>query len=346
MTTKYPAARGARTGGLERAGAPLKRTEGFRQDGANRSCALNVSAVRYIKLGEGGKWAAQALRQAILPFGYRAVDHDACVIGDWKKVRQQLIAMGRKNGGIGQGIRELKEFYERGEDTLWFTLADGHLWWTFAEARVIEGDENDHDAPSRFRRTLGGWRSSSLAGVPLNVRGLSSALTSTANYQMTVCAVKQADYLLRRIRGESEPLRTKAGTLISDLEATAQDMIRRLDWRDFETLIDLIFCRGGWHRISQLGGGQSDVDLLLRQPITGETAWVQVKSRSSQAEFEDYLARFRRDGSCDRFFFVYHSAAQPIKLRAMPKVQLWSAAEVATAAIDGGLARWLSSKTV
>jgi hypothetical protein len=309
-----------------------------------RSIAFKVGAVRYIKLGEGGKWAAEALRSGILPFGYSAVDHAACAAGNWEKVRQQLVAMGRKNGGVGQGLRELKDFYQLGEDTLWFTIADGHVWWTFAETRVLEGHKNDLDAPSRFRRTTSGWRNASLSGIPLGIRSLSSALISTANYQMTLCAVKQADYLLRRIQGESEPLREKAEMLISDLTAITEGMIRKLDWKDFETLVDLIFCRGGWQRIGQLGGEQADVDLVLRQPITGETAWVQIKSRSSQAEFEDYHGRFRREGVCDHFFFVYHSAPKPLRPAADQRVHLWPAAKIASAAIDAGLVKWLSDR--
>jgi hypothetical protein len=37
----------------------------------------------------------------------------------------------------------------------------------------------------------------SLTGEPLTVRSLSSALTRTASYQMMICAIKHADYLLR-----------------------------------------------------------------------------------------------------------------------------------------------------
>ena len=95
-------------------------------------------------------------------------------------------------------------------------------------------------------------------------------------------------------------------------------MIRQLDWRDFETLIDLIFARGGWQRSSVLGKDQADVDLILTQPTIGETAWVQIKSKTSQAELDDYLGRFRRDGSCHRFFFVCHSAAGALVPAAVP----------------------------
>jgi hypothetical protein len=31
--------------------------------------------------------------------------------------------------------------------------------------------------------------------------------------------------------------------------------------------------RGGWQRISALGGDQAHVDLVLSEPITGETAY-------------------------------------------------------------------------
>jgi hypothetical protein len=128
------------------------------------------------------------------------------------------------------------------------------------------------------------------------------------------CAVKQVNYLLARIRGEVDPLRTKAAALIKDQRDLAMQMICQLDWRDFETLIDLIFARGGWQRQSAVGGNQADVDMVLTQPTTTETAWVQVKSRSSQAELDDYYQRFRNDGSFDRFFFIYHSAPKILRM--------------------------------
>jgi hypothetical protein len=309
--------------------------------GRARNSALKVGAVRYIKLGEKGKWAADALTRGILPFGYRAVGHQPCAERDWEEVRRQLSGMGRTRRGAGQGLRELKDFYELPDDTLWVTMADGHFWWAFAEGPVIENKDADAEAPSRFRRTRDGWCKTSLTGVPLAMRSLSSALTSTANYQMTICAIKQADYLLRRIRGEVDPLRAAAIALKADTTDIALQMVRQLDWRDFETLVDLIFSGGGWQRLSALGGDQADVDLVLFEPITSETAWVQVKSHSTQAELNDYLGRFERDGSCDRFFFVHHTATGTLTLPANPKLHLWSAERVASAATRAGLFDWL-----
>jgi hypothetical protein len=53
-----------------------------------------ASAVRYIKLGQGGRWAEQAFREQIIPFGYRPVSHAACANAEWGKVQGQLEAMG------------------------------------------------------------------------------------------------------------------------------------------------------------------------------------------------------------------------------------------------------------
>lgn len=122
-------------------------------------------------------------------------------------------------------------------------------------------------------------------------------------------------------------------------------MIQLLDWHDFETLVDLIFTRGGWQRTSVLGKDQSDVDLILSHPTIGEIAWVQIKSAASQAILDDYLDRFRRDGSCDRFFFVCHSAPGPLTLPAQPGLHLWTGERLSDAAIDAGLLEWLMEQT-
>ena len=252
--------------------------------------------------------------QGTIPFGYRSVCHRACLAGNWDEVRRQLLGMGRTEKGVSQGLRELKDFYGLPENTLWVTMADGHFWWAFAEGPVVGVEAGNSDEPARSRRTRAGWSKTSLTGEPLTVRSLSSALTRTASYQMTICAIRHADYLLRRIRDERDPLHAQATTLKVETREIGLRMIRQLDWRDFETLVDLIFARGGWQRSSVLGKSQADVDLILTQPTIGETAWVQIKSGTSQAELDDYLGRFRRDGSCDRFFFVCHSPAGALSL--------------------------------
>lgn len=64
-----------------------------------------------------------------------------------------------------------------------------------------------------------------------------------------------------------------------------------LHWADFETLADLIFARSGWQRSTPVGERLADIDILMEQPTTGETAFVQVKSRADQGVLDDYLTR-------------------------------------------------------
>lgn len=306
---------------------------------------FTVAAVRYIKLGPARKWAAEAIKRGIVPLDFRGVGHDACARGDWDEVRRQLIATGRNERALKDDERELKEFYGLGPDTLWFTIADGYVWWTFAQDRVLEGDRDDADAPPRFRPVQTPWRNTSLRGSLLTERSFSSALCSIASYQRTICAVREAEYLLRRIRGEDEPLRLKANQLLGEMTTTAAHLVRRLDWRDFETLVDLIFAHSSYKRQSALGGAQPDVDFVARQPLTGDSAWVQVKSHATQAVFEDYLKRFDREAGAGAFFFIYHSANRPIRTAAiMPNVHIWSADKVASAAVEAGLFGWVTER--
>jgi len=152
--------------------------------------------------------------------------------------------MGRTAQGVTQGLRELKDFYGLPENTLWVTMADGHFWWAFAKGPVVGVEPGNSDGPARYRLTKAGWSKTSLTGDPLTVRSLSSALTRTASYQMTICAIKHEDYLLRRIRDEGDPLHAQATALRAEMREIGLRMIRQLDWRDFEDPGRSDFCAG------------------------------------------------------------------------------------------------------
>ena len=308
--------------------------------------ALNFSDARYIKLGEGGAWCERAFAEGIVPFGYHDVDHALCAVGRWEEARSRLVERGMSASAATDRIRQVRDFYELPDTTLWVTIGAGHLWWTFAAQEVIPLPDLVEGQPSRYRRCRGGWSNKSLAGEPLTVRSLSSVLTQTANYRMTICTIKAVDYLARRIRGEAHPLHIQAGCLKSDIRTLAAAMIKELHWQEFETLVDLIFARGGWQRTSLLGKTMPDVDLILEQPITGETAWVQVKTGTTQSQYEDYLARFRADGSCDRFFFVCHSPSRTLKPATdQPHHHLLTGPALAELAVKVGLLDWLTDRT-
>jgi hypothetical protein len=127
------------------------------------------------------------------------------------------------------------------------------------------------------------------------------------------------------------------------MTSIAIKMIQGLGWADFETLTDLIFARSGWQRSSRVGENQPDYDLLMEQPTTGETAFIQVKSKATQSELDDYVGRFRR-GGYDRFFFVCHSAER----LTVPKeagLHLFQGELLADAAVKNGLYDWLVERS-
>lgn len=303
---------------------------------------IEAGDVRFIRLGEGGGWARSSFENGWLTFGYHAVPHEVCVREDWDEVRR-LLQYRPNEGSITNGVNEVAAFYEMGADCLWITLADGHLWWAFAEEEVTWLGADD-GAPSRFRKVIGQWRNDDVLGRPLRTSELSSSLTQVTGYQGTICKVRSSDYLLRRINAIEEPVAVAARQAQETMVAVAIDMIQMLHWADYETLVDLIFSRSGWQRTTRVGARLIDVDIVMEQPTTGESAFVQVKSKASQKVLTDYLQRFRESGH-DHFFFVCHSASGSLRLPDERGLHLLEGRRLAEVAVRNGLFEWLAQRT-
>ncbi len=158
--------------------------------------------------------------------------------------------------------------------------------------------------------------------------------------------MRERDYLLRRINAEEEPLVGRAVAARSALIEATTDLIRALHWADFELLVALLFERGGWRRLSGVGGSMKDIDLLIEQPLTGERASVQAKSAADQRTFDANIAAFEASGAASRFFFVCHSPRGSLSLPAGSgdRVHLWTLDKLAETAVDHGLTDWLIEK--
>ena len=297
--------------------------------------------VRYIKLGRGGCWAEVSLANGELHFGDGDISHEIASAGSRVTIKQAGMDQGQDARTAEQDAREIFDFYQLGADCLWITFARGHLWWTFAAPDVLWlGHGEGHG--ERVRKSVGGWRNTNLNGEPLKMFGLSSQLTKVAAYRRTICAVEAQDYLLRRINGIEEPLAAKGKQARAALLSILGEAIASLHWKDFETLIDVIFVRAGWHRVSALGGSQKLVDLVLEQVATNEVAAVQVKSSASQSVLEDYIGLVDEVGTFSRSFFICHtplgSIAAPPNRR---DVHVWSGEEIAVTALRLGLSDWI-----
>ena len=307
---------------------------------------IQPNHIRYIKLGRGGRWADVSLDRGEVHFGYREVPHEPAVARDWNAVRRVLAKKAKSAGKLTDRMREIRSFYELGSDCLWVTFARGHLWWAFAED-VVHWRGEDEAEGGRVRRTLGGWRNTDIQGNPLREGGLSSRLTRVSAYRGTLCEIADPDYLLRRINAVEEPLVVEANQLQQQQIALAGRMIAGLHWSDFETLIDILFARHGWHRITELGGTQKDVDLVLENPTTGDRAFVQIKSKAGLSQLNDYLTRFQQAQQYTRLFFVCHSPSGElanVRNPAPERTHIWVANELASRVVRAGLFDWVTEK--
>jgi len=298
---------------------------------------IEPGAVRFIKLGKGGGWLDDCLDSGTLRFA-DLVPHAVAVAGDWDSARQVYIDAGEAS--IADRLRELRAFYEAGVDDLWITFGRGRLWWAFAAPGVAQDA-----AGARVRATIGGWSDRDVAGRVLRVDALSTSLTQTAAYQRTICTVSARDYLLRILNAQPDTLASRTSNLLADLTGAVGEMIADLHWRDFEVLVDLIFAHGGWRRISAVGGsGQADSDLILQQPVTGERAFVQIKSKATPSTLRDYIGKFETYPQMDRFIFACHSPGAGLTAPADPRLQLWLRPELASRAVRAGLVDWLLAR--
>lgn len=303
------------------------------------------SAVRFIRLGPGGRWFARCRAENRLEFGYPDVARELMAAGDWEAVRGYFVeSRGVKLGKAKDFTREIREFHTAGADCLWITFAEGSLWWAFAAPEVhwLGGDGEAHGV--MYRATLGPWRNTDRHGGLLSQAALSTRLTQVAGYRQTICRVGAEAYVVRRINAIADPAVERALSLQRELIESAVQLIAQLHWADFELLVELIFARSGWQRLSAVGGTQKDIDLALEQPATGERAFVQVKSKATAAVLQDYLARFAADPGYQRFFFVCHSPQGELPQPGEAATQVWTAPELARRTVQTGLLDWVIAR--
>ncbi|MFC4271791.1 hypothetical protein GQF03_16490 [Sneathiella chungangensis] len=305
--------------------------------------SIEAKTAKYIKLGEKGSWEASCIEEGVLRLGYYEVPHEMALAGDGDAIRDLFVARGVSAMSARGHARQVLDFYQAGPETIWLTFCNGQLWWCQTASPVdFQGsDREQFPDGSRARRTMAGWSGTSLEGKPLVMNNLSGRLTRVVGYRQTICDVKGVafDYLLRKINDRNLPEVETAQAIRNDLWQAVVDLIKLLQWKDFELFVELVFSNSGWRRVSATGGAQKTIDLELVLPLTNETAVVQVKSETSQAELEVYieaLAGYR----ADRAFFAYHTASQGLSSD-NSDVMVMDVASLADSAIRTGLVDWL-----
>ena len=295
--------------------------------------------VRYIKLGEGGAWEKDCVEQGLLRFGFES-GHPVTLAWAQEGRWDDLNASWRAAKSAGTATRftnETRLFFDAGPNDLWITFVGERFYWGFLEdgAPVAVGKDE-----STTRRVKDGWRCVDRKGKDLLKSNLPGSITNLAAYRGTSCSVKAADHVVRRINAElSEEVKLAEVQRAALIEALVP-LVRRLGPRDFEVLVELIFGASGWRRIDATGGTRKLLDLDLELPSTGERAFVQVKARTGQTEFESY-AKERKDGAFSRMFYAFHTGIVSSEDAA---ITVLDASKLARMTLDAGLTDWVIRK--
>lgn len=302
---------------------------------------IRPTRVRYIKLGEGGKWESECLKHGTIRFGFdsgSAERFPLCLAGRWDELTRSFLTEGKSNGTATRFTNETRIFFEDDGTTLWITFVGERLYW----GQLMPSLPDPHpDGESLWRAVNGGWRWTDRYGEPLLKDRLSGALTKLAAYRGTSCNVDVADYVIRRINGEKTPEVERAVAALEVMKASVLELMRLLGPRDFETLVDLVFSTSGWRRLGVVGKTQKTLDLDLTLPSTGERAFVQVKSKTTSAELKEYVGQLEELGPYDRMFYVFHSGEAET---ADDRVTIIGPGRLAELVLDAGLVNWLIRK--
>lgn len=292
----------------------------------------------FIKLGRAGGWEAESLQNGVLRFGYHMAPHELCVQGDWQGVWASMRGAGSGAGAATRHVNQIKVFYEADERSIFTTFVGGCLYWCRPAGPVELLPDRSHR-----RATVDGWHNTSVGGRRLSTDRLSGHLLKVQMFQGTICEVRAADYLLRKLNDQLSPQVAAAEAAESALLSAIVDLMRLLTWQDFELLVDLVFSSSGWRRISQIGGTKKTVDLELVLPSTGERAFVQVKSEASKTTLDTYMSLFSQTETYARMFFVWHTGDLS-EDDEQANVTLLGPRRLSRMVLDAGLSSWVREK--
>lgn len=127
------------------------------------------------------------------------------------------------------------------------------------------------------------------------------------------------------------------------LEQALGVAIAALDENDFEFLVGLISHSLGWRRVNPLGGVQKHTDLVVQQPLTGETAAVQVESSADRKTIVACFENLRAYG-LQRSIVACHSPAKGVKIP--PACGLWDRGKLASMVVRSGLGEWVLARAL
>jgi len=300
---------------------------------------VQIRRAYYIKLGRGGMWEADSLARNIMRIGWAKNSVADINSHNWEIIETQLRAEQKNHGAVTRDLNALREIKASTQEDVWITFHASRLWWCRLAAGQVEQDD-----VSKFRRVMGAWSDQDISGRVLHIADIPRTLSQLQGFRGTVCAVRAADSLHCLLSAQrSFPYHAVADArdlLISKTQAA----LGQLHWKDFELLVDLLFRKAGWRRLSVLGETMKYADLELEEPVTGERYQVQIKSSADAAEFHAYRDQFSGQGFRKLFFVVHNPTKTLSEANSTASVELVLPSRLATMVVDSGLVSWILAK--
>jgi hypothetical protein len=303
---------------------------------------IDFTNAYYIKLGRAGEWEADSIETGKLRLGWKHQTIDDINADRWDVIEKQLREENRdKPRGVATtDLNALKTIAESSKDDIWISFHQAKLWWTrLASGRIKK------DATSKFRTTAQPWSDQSADGRLLVINDLPGKIAQLQGFRGTACRVKDPDLLRRTLNGTRSALAVTISEHRAKHASLLESAIKQLHWKDFETLVDLVFRDAGWIRVSVLGQHAKGYDLELREPIIGDRYVVQIKSRAGLADLKATIKQFSPD-DYRRIFFVVHSPEKDLaNATSVPDhVEIVSPHRLGELALDAGLVGWIEDK--
>ncbi|MBH1666294.1 hypothetical protein [Stenotrophomonas maltophilia] len=300
--------------------------------------------VRYVKLGPKGCWEDEAIEKGLLLIDFDTGSPETyrmCREARWSDLAKDW-ALSKAKGVATRFTNETRTYFEDQGEILWVTFAHDRLYWGFVAEGVPEiYMPSNPKSTSTSRKIAGGWSDRDQLGVQLSKRSLPGSITAAASFRGTSFDLSDNDAarLIQRINGAIDPQIQRVRTAQEDLRDSLGKVVQRLDPKDFETLVDMMFLAAGWRRLGRVGSTEKTKDLDLQMPVTGETAWVQIKCATSVGVFNRYLKDNEKMGQYDRMFFVYHTGEE---IRSdQENVDVLGLRKIVDMVISGGFVDWV-----
>jgi hypothetical protein len=309
-----------------------------------KNSEVTSSRTFFIRLGKGSSFFNDCIRNNWVMLDYHDVDHQLCLSGDWEGVGKHYVDKKKTTKTVSTNhIKQLQYFYGAPDDTMWVTFHDNKMWWCKTSGRIEQKSGN-----LKTRSCSDGWSDCDIKGDKLLMSKINGRITAKRGFLGTICEYDKddKDYIIRKINVKRTAVNNYADDCYQKLEKALTPLIQSLTWSDFELLVDLILRHVGWERVSKVGGTQKTLDIDLVDPLTGDRAWVQVKSKATKKSYEEYKDELPDNG---KLFFFAHSPAKNLikhkKETANTNANLLFAEEIAKLAMSAGLANWIITRT-